>query len=274
MGRHVPPEQEKMICCILLLLTLTSCVCGTFVVNVTQSSYQAEENHNITLEWSFTTKPHTPPDFLYILCEKFTDDLKASKVLFHLHEGVEVPESQNKQFSGRVQCEKDVLREGRIRLHVSRLRTEDSGLYLCEVNADYLANFGKCRLSVSAVDQPETQRQTERPEPESRGRIGLYAGLGLTAAAVVVVLAAAAATTLLVKLCSTSSHCATKTTDNTVNPYSRTEKLRLSESKVALSLLPLTPSVLKARFPCTSSRTCDLSCPSLSSCKRREVTIS
>ncbi|KAI3376110.1 hypothetical protein L3Q82_016642, partial [Scortum barcoo] len=41
---------EKMICRILLLITLTSCVCGTFVVNVTQSSYQAEENQNITLE--------------------------------------------------------------------------------------------------------------------------------------------------------------------------------------------------------------------------------
>uniref|UniRef100_A0A087X475 Ig-like domain-containing protein n=1 Tax=Poecilia formosa TaxID=48698 RepID=A0A087X475_POEFO len=38
--------------------------------------------------------------------------------------------SQHPQFSGRVQMDKDVLREGRIRLHVSRLRTEDSGLYL------------------------------------------------------------------------------------------------------------------------------------------------
>ncbi|KAI3375564.1 hypothetical protein L3Q82_003892 [Scortum barcoo] len=55
---------EKMICRILLLITLTSCVCGTFVVNVTQSSYQAEENQNITLEWTFTIKkemtPHLP----------------------------------------------------------------------------------------------------------------------------------------------------------------------------------------------------------------------
>ncbi|XP_056224510.1 uncharacterized protein LOC130164100 isoform X2 [Seriola aureovittata] len=183
-------HREKMICCILLLLTLTSCVCGTFVVNVTQSSYQAEENHNITLEWSFTTKPHTPPDFLIIFCELITD-LRDS-VLYHLHEGVEVPESQDEQFSGRVQCDKDVLREGRIRLHVSRLRTEDSGEYRCRVLTSDGRNFAKCRLNVSAVDQPETQRPTERPEPESRGRIGLYAGLGLTAAA---------AAALLVKLC-------------------------------------------------------------------------
>ncbi|XP_056225475.1 uncharacterized protein LOC130164640 isoform X2 [Seriola aureovittata] len=201
--------REKMICCILLLLTLTSCVCGTFVVNVTQSSYQAEENHNITLEWSFTTKPHTPPDFLNIFCELITD-LRES-VLYQLREGVESPESQDKQFSGRVQCDKDVLREGRIRLHVSRLRTEDSGLYECTVLTSDGRSFNKCRLNVSAVDQPETQRPTERPEPESRGRIGLYAGLGLTAAA---------AAALLVKLCCSSSPCFTKSPDETVNLYS------------------------------------------------------
>ncbi|KAI3361381.1 hypothetical protein L3Q82_012935, partial [Scortum barcoo] len=71
-----------MICRILLLITLTSCVCGTFVVNVTQSSYQAEENQNITLEWTFTTKPHTSPDSLSIFCEKYTE----GKTLFHVHE--------------------------------------------------------------------------------------------------------------------------------------------------------------------------------------------
>ncbi|XP_056225352.1 uncharacterized protein LOC130164569 isoform X2 [Seriola aureovittata] len=196
-----------MICCILLLLTLTSCVCGTFVVNVAQSSYQAEENHNITLEWSFTTKPHTPPDSLFIICELLTDDHKDSKVLYHLHEGVEVPESQDEQFSGRVQCDKDVLREGRIRLHVSRLRTEDSGLYLCEVNTYYGANIGKCQLSVSAADtysEPKHQSLTVRPKPESRGRIGLYTGLGLAAGAAAAAAGAGAAgaaiAVLLVKL--------------------------------------------------------------------------
>ncbi|XP_022598008.1 uncharacterized protein LOC111219568 [Seriola dumerili] len=171
------PEREEMICCILLLLTLTSCVCGTFVVNVTQSSYQAEENHNITLEWSFTTKPHTPSDFLIIFCQLFTD-LRAS-VLYHLHEGVESPESQDEQFSGRVQCDKDVLREGRIRLHVSRLRTEDSGLYECTVLTSDGRSSGKCRLNVSEArdrPEPETEPETEPGEPNtaSRRRIVLY----------------------------------------------------------------------------------------------------
>ncbi|XP_044198162.1 butyrophilin-like protein 8 isoform X4 [Thunnus albacares] len=177
---------EKMICRILLLISLTSCVCGTFVVNVTQTSYQAEENDNITLEWMFTTKPDSSSTSLYIFCQLFTDvkDL----ILYHVREGVESPESQDEQFAGRVQCDKDALREGRIRLHVSRLRTDDSGLYLCEVKTDCGESSGRCRLNVTAaVDQPKPQKATERPQPESQVALGLYVGLGLSASVVVLV---------------------------------------------------------------------------------------
>ncbi|XP_028420467.1 uncharacterized protein LOC114546022 [Perca flavescens] len=167
-----------MICSILLLIILTSCVSGTFVVNVTQTSYQAEENHHITLEWTFTTNPHTSYNSLFIFCELITD-LRPS-VLFHLHKGVEVPESQDEQFAGRVQWDKDVLREGQLRLHVSRLRTEDSGLYVCDVILNYRSNSGKCRLNVTAArdqPEPETPNTTSPPQPEIWGRIGLYCGL-------------------------------------------------------------------------------------------------
>ncbi|XP_025757974.1 uncharacterized protein LOC100708740 isoform X6 [Oreochromis niloticus] len=116
---------EKMICRILLLIILTSCVSGSFVVNVTQTCYQAEENHNITLEWTFTTKPDRSTRSLSIICcliarhEHF--------VLYRVIHGVELSKSQDKTFSGRVQSDKDALREGRIRLQLSRLRTDDSG---------------------------------------------------------------------------------------------------------------------------------------------------
>ncbi|XP_035849487.1 uncharacterized protein LOC118493512 isoform X2 [Sander lucioperca] len=170
-----------MICSILLLIILTSCVSGTFVVNVTQTSYQAEENHDITLEWTFTTNPHSSSNSLSIFCELLT--VLRPPVLFHLHEGVDVPESQDEQFAGRVQWDKDVLREGRLRLHVSRLRTEDSGLYVCKVFTSHGSNSGKRWLNVTAADEPKPQRPTVRPEPESLKYIWiLYAGL---AAAVV-----------------------------------------------------------------------------------------
>ncbi|XP_014881451.1 uncharacterized protein LOC106942638 [Poecilia latipinna] len=132
----------------LLLLILSSCLCAaTFVVNVTQSSYEAEENHSITLEWTFTTRTQGSYRELFIYCEANTDH--GVLVLYQVHEGVEIPESQDDQFSGRVQSDKDVLREGRIRLHVSRLRTEDSGLYLCDVKTEDGFNSGRCRLNVT-----------------------------------------------------------------------------------------------------------------------------
>ncbi|XP_039678531.1 uncharacterized protein LOC120573118 isoform X2 [Perca fluviatilis] len=172
--------RQKMICSILLLIILTSCVSGTFVVNVTQTSYQAEENHDITLEWTFTTNPHTSSNSPYIFCELITD-LK-NQTLFCLNEGVE---SQDKQFTGRVQWDKDVLREGRLRLHVSRLRTEDSGLYLCDVLTSYGRNSGRCLLNVTDADEPKPQR----PEPKSLENIRiLYAGLAVLTAAVLLII--------------------------------------------------------------------------------------
>ncbi|XP_054916834.1 uncharacterized protein LOC129379915 [Poeciliopsis prolifica] len=136
--------RMKMMSSILLLLILSSCLCAaTFVVNVTQSSYQAEEKQNITLEWTFTTKTQGTWKNLFIYCEVNTDH--GVLVLYQVHEGVEIPESQDDQFSGRVQSDKDVLREGRIRLHVSRLRTEDSGLYLCDVKTEDGSNKAGCQ---------------------------------------------------------------------------------------------------------------------------------
>ncbi|GLD62846.1 uncharacterized protein AKAME5_001452200 [Lates japonicus] len=76
-----------MICRILLLIVLISCVSGTLVVNVAQTFYQAEENHHITLEWTFTPKTLSSSN-IYILSQQLTDQ-KVS-VLFHLYEGVEV----------------------------------------------------------------------------------------------------------------------------------------------------------------------------------------
>ncbi|XP_026180649.1 uncharacterized protein LOC113140830 isoform X1 [Mastacembelus armatus] len=167
-----------MVCWILLLISLTPFTWGTFVVNVTQSSYQAEENHDITLDWTFTTTAHMSLSAVYIFCQLLTED--KDPVLFHLHEGVEVPESQDKQFSGRVQFDKDVLREGRVRLHVSRLRTEDSGLCWCDVKTDVGADYNTCRLNVTAA---RDWSEPERPDAAGWRRIVLICGLGLTAAA-------------------------------------------------------------------------------------------
>ncbi|XP_026181326.1 butyrophilin-like protein 2 [Mastacembelus armatus] len=143
---------------------------------------------------------------VYIFCELLTED--KGPVLFHLHEGVEVPESQDKQFSGRVQFDKDVLREGRVRLHVSRLRTEDSGLYWCDVKTDDGAGSDSCLLNVTAA---RDWSEPERPDAAGWRWIVLICGLGLTAAA-------AAAAGLTVCYCWFKK---TQTGGQDVNPESR-----------------------------------------------------
>ncbi|XP_060890973.1 programmed cell death 1 ligand 1-like isoform X2 [Labrus mixtus] len=174
----VSSHRKKMMCRILLLLMLTCCVCGTFEVNVSQSFYQAEENQSITLEWTFTPQDDPSLHSLRMLCLMVTDHKVST--LFELMGGVEVPAPEHKQFAGRVHCDKDVLKEGRLRLHVSSLRTEDSGRYVCDMKMKNDAGRGECSLNVTAAaHEPETQRPTGRPGPESRGRPGLYAGLGL-----------------------------------------------------------------------------------------------
>uniref|UniRef100_G3N620 Immunoglobulin V-set domain-containing protein n=1 Tax=Gasterosteus aculeatus TaxID=69293 RepID=G3N620_GASAC len=132
-----------------LLLSFSVSSAGSFVVNVTQSWYHAEENHNISLEWMFPTSTDPSPNALYVSCEMLIN--QTHSLMFHLYEGVEVPELQDKRFAGRVQWDKDVLREGRLRLHISRLQTNDSGLYWCEVDTSYGKNYKECHLNVTAV---------------------------------------------------------------------------------------------------------------------------
>ncbi|XP_061565895.1 uncharacterized protein LOC133420262 isoform X2 [Cololabis saira] len=167
------PHREKMICRILLLIILTSHVCAaTFVVNVTQSSYQTEENHNITLEWTFTPKPGTssrPPD---IYCELRT--YLRPLVLFHVVNRVEMTFYHDGQFRGRVQSDRDALREGRLRLHMSRLRTEDSGQYWCKVETEQGGGYASCEVLVSAADL-QSQTPTIVPEQEDQEKTRSYA---------------------------------------------------------------------------------------------------
>ncbi|XP_050926323.1 uncharacterized protein LOC108883801 isoform X28 [Lates calcarifer] len=157
-------DDEGVFCCPGCFIS--EGITGTLVVNVAQTFYQAEENHHITLEWTFTPKTLSSSN-IYIFCQQITDQ-KVS-VLFHLHEGVEVSESQDEQFSGRVQFDKDVLREGRLRLDVSRLRTEDSGLYLCEVNTESGSSSDKCRLNVTVRKDQDNRTNTTTIEPEKPG---------------------------------------------------------------------------------------------------------
>ncbi|XP_041841252.1 uncharacterized protein LOC121639799 isoform X2 [Melanotaenia boesemani] len=215
---------------LLLMLTvaLSPAVAATFVVNVTQSSYQAEENHNITLEWTFTTKPDTSWRSLFILCYLITD--YRFLTLYHVHNGFEVPMSQDRQFARRVWSDKCVLREGRIRLRVYRLRTYDSGLYVCDVKTDYGFGSKISQLNVTAAFQEKVKvnflsepaafgrgqlwTPAQIPRPSTRGRTGLHVELGLMLAVV-----AAAAAALMLKLVINFTKSPEKTTNFRSDDY-------------------------------------------------------
>ncbi|CAJ1085788.1 uncharacterized protein LOC122870174 isoform X10 [Xyrichtys novacula] len=133
----------------LLLMALSVCVSGTLVAKVANSSYQAEVDEDLIMEWTFTPRPDSSLKDLYIFCYMFNP--QKYSVLLELRKGAEVPEGQAKEFVGIVQYDKEVLREGKIRLHVSSLRTEDSGWYLCDVYPEYGNNLGRFYISVSGT---------------------------------------------------------------------------------------------------------------------------
>lgn len=115
----------------LLCLSLPS-LSSTGMFAVKRTLYQAEENDNITIRWD----SHTQTDMSLTNLVCFLQS-KPLKLLYEMINSVEVPESQHQQFAGRVQCDEDALREGRIRLHLSRVTTDDSGNYCCDLAANY-----------------------------------------------------------------------------------------------------------------------------------------
>ncbi|KAF3698024.1 hypothetical protein EXN66_Car013705 [Channa argus] len=71
------------------------------------------------------------------------------KVLYHMADGVEYPDSQHEQFAGRAHLDRDALREGRVRLHLSRVTAEDYGGYSCELTANFDKNTQRWGLEAT-----------------------------------------------------------------------------------------------------------------------------
>ncbi|KAK1890324.1 Programmed cell death 1 ligand 1 [Dissostichus eleginoides] len=234
-----------MIFIILLLLFLTPCVSGTFVVNVTQTSYQAEENQNITLEWTFSTRRETSLRSISTICQMFTEG--RSYFLFHLHQGVESPESQDPQFAGRVQWDKDVLTEGRLTLHVSRLRTNDSGFYVCDILVrSEGSNSRRCWLNVTAAEfKPEGTTESQQPKSGRNYWISIAAAAA-AAAAVMGIIAT--------KVCFTKFTHKKRDDHSGIQPARSSEKKPTRTNTTPLSFAPL-GLVLKCCFSQSKDRT-------------------
>ncbi|XP_029932694.1 uncharacterized protein LOC115376982 [Myripristis murdjan] len=163
-------HREKMFSSILLLLVLTPSVCETLVMSVSQISYQAEENSSITMEWTFT--PIIPLTNLIVYCWFWLPDRRTSKTLYHLQGGVEHPESQDEQFAGRARWDREDLGKGLVRLHLSRLRINDSGIYRCEVFTEGDGGFSEFFLNITAADCHLAEAPEEKGDEDFVKRVG------------------------------------------------------------------------------------------------------
>ncbi|XP_018543708.1 uncharacterized protein LOC108891067 [Lates calcarifer] len=158
-------DREKIIW-IVVLLSLTSSVRGIFK---RKTFYQAEENDNVTIRWDVHTK--TDMSLTNLVCV-FQSDIQ--KGFYQMINGAEVPESQHQQFAGRVHCDRDGLREGQIRLHVSGITAEDSGRYWCDLAVNYDRTMNRWVLRASEMFVLNVSRTSggdnaPKTEPPSHG---------------------------------------------------------------------------------------------------------
>lgn len=110
--------------------------------------YRAKENNNITIKWSIEMK--TNFTLINMMCEMYTDNVK---IVYETIRGSQ--KSADEQFAGRVHFDVDAPREAKIKLHLSRLKVEDSGHYCCYLNADYDDKAWRWRLQMTGENKPQ-----------------------------------------------------------------------------------------------------------------------
>lgn len=115
----------------------------------TATVFEAKEDDNITIR--LDSQLQADVSLADMMCVFHSD---VTKILFKMIRGVEDSESQHEQFAGRVQTDRDALRGGRIRLHLSRVTAEDSGSYRCDVAADYDDSLKRWRLETNGKLTP------------------------------------------------------------------------------------------------------------------------
>lgn len=69
------------------------------------------------------------------------------KQWFEVVRGSEITTNQDEQFSGRVGFEQEALKQGRVQIHLTGLRPQDSGQYECHMAANYDLDRGEWEFS-------------------------------------------------------------------------------------------------------------------------------
>ncbi|XP_071375184.1 programmed cell death 1 ligand 1-like [Centroberyx affinis] len=159
-----------------------------FTVSVTQSVYQAEEQCNVTLIWLYPATADMPLhtlfiDVLYVKPEPW-------RKIFRVENGVEDKLFPDEQYRGRMWCDAELARKGRIECQFSELRLNDTGTYHCVVAVGRDEHFKTCDLNVTAAEHlPEDPKQRELLR---FGVIGVVAAVAAALAVLVAVVVSVA----------------------------------------------------------------------------------
>ncbi|XP_033182514.1 programmed cell death 1 ligand 1-like [Anabas testudineus] len=155
-----------------LLLMVTVVFCPSrgqtlFTVSGPQDVYQAEEHCNITLTWLFSvTADMSDSLFINVRYEK------PLRSVYRYNSRSEAETYQDEFYRGRVLCDTELARKGRIECVFTDLRLNDTGTYRCVVVMNRNRSSKLCYLNVTAAcDQPVNDTSETKPE---RRRIILY----------------------------------------------------------------------------------------------------
>uniref|UniRef100_A0A669F433 Zinc finger protein 501-like n=1 Tax=Oreochromis niloticus TaxID=8128 RepID=A0A669F433_ORENI len=139
----------------LLFLTLVSSAYETSDDDNEVLYYRGEENSNVTAEWQFASKVNITISMFKIHCLQLPELM----VFFNMDDSSDEP--QHEQFAGRVQCDKDALTTGRVRLKLPKVRINDSGWYLCRMATEFGKKVKEFRLNISDVQQQHAFEEEE-----------------------------------------------------------------------------------------------------------------
>ncbi|XP_078020153.1 uncharacterized protein LOC144459645 [Epinephelus lanceolatus] len=140
--------------------------------SVTQDVYEAEEHSNVTLTWGFPIKTAVSVDSLYIDI-MYGEPLRS---IYLYDTRFEAQLYQDELYSGRVGCDLELAKTGRIECLFTDLRLNDTGTYVFIVVVNEDSHTHSCDLSVTAARHLPVNATSK---PASRGWNGLYAGFAL-----------------------------------------------------------------------------------------------
>ncbi|GLD68074.1 uncharacterized protein AKAME5_001939200 [Lates japonicus] len=117
-----------------------------FTLNVTQDVYQAEEHGNTTLTWLFPVKPDTHSLYIDIMY------VRPERRIYLYDSEHELELYPHELYRGRVWCDLELAKKGRIECLFTDLKLNDTGTYQVLVIIDEYHDYKTCDLNVTVED--------------------------------------------------------------------------------------------------------------------------